>query len=131
MAWWKLISGKTIAEPVEAIGNVLDKLFTTDEERAQAQFVLERLRQRPQELQIELNKVEAQHRSTFVAGARPFILWVCGTALAFTFVINPILIWLTRQPGPQLQTDVLMELIVALLGLAGYRTVEKIKGVAK
>ena len=29
------------------------------------------------ELQGEINKIEAQHRTIFVAGWRPFIGWVC------------------------------------------------------
>jgi hypothetical protein len=33
--------------------------------------------------------------------------------------------------APELPIDVMMELTLAMLGLAGLRTVEKIKGVAK
>ena len=33
------------------------------------------------ELQGEINKIEAQHRTIFVAGwGRPFVGWVCGVA---------------------------------------------------
>ena len=32
--------------------------------------------------QQQINEIQAHHRSIFVAGARPFILWVCGFALA-------------------------------------------------
>jgi len=45
------------------------------------------------ELQSEINKVEAQHRTIFVAGWRPFIGWVCGVALAYNFVLRDLLIW--------------------------------------
>lgn len=40
------------------------------------------------EIQNEVNKIEAQHRSIFVAGWRPFIGWVCGLALLYNFIIR-------------------------------------------
>ena len=43
--------------------------------------------------QAEINKIEAQHRSVFVSGWRPFTGWVCAFALAYNFVIRDLLIW--------------------------------------
>ena len=40
--------------------------------------------------QIEINKVEAGHKSIFVAGWRPFVGWTCGIALAYNFVLRPL-----------------------------------------
>jgi hypothetical protein len=139
MAWFDIFTGggKTISEPVEAIGNVFDKLFTSDEEKEQAKAVMEKLRQRPAELQVELNKVEAQHRSTFVAGWRPAIGWVCALGLAFTFVVNPTIEWialLTDQEiakGPAVPTEIIMELVLAMLGMSALRTFEKKTGTSK
>ena len=37
--------------------------------------------------QIEVNKAEAQHRSIFVSGWRPFVGWTCGVALAYHFYV--------------------------------------------
>ena len=90
MGFFSSLIGSEVAQPIEAIGNVVDKLFTSDEERAQGKLLMEKLAQHPSELQVELNKVEANHRSIFVAGWRPFIGWVCGTGLSFVFVINPV-----------------------------------------
>ena len=104
----KLI-GATAAQPIEAIGNVLDKLFTSDEEKLQANAVLEKLKQHPGELQVELNKIEAQHRSIFVAGWRPFIGWICGLGLANVYLINPWLQWLYGVEGPELPLNVMVE----------------------
>ncbi|MGI0119883.1 3TM-type holin [Zooshikella sp. RANM57] len=126
----KLVSGG-LAEPIDAIGNVLDKVTTSDAERMQAEILLERLRQQPQVLQVELNKLESQHRSLFVAGWRPFIGWVCGLGLTFTFLINPIVQWVSGKPGPQLPFDIMTELVLALLGLGALRTAEKFGGRAK
>jgi len=123
--------GKQAAAPIEAVGNVFDKLFTSDEERAAADAVMEKLRQQPGALQVELNKIEAGHRSVFVAGWRPAIGWVCAVGLSFPFVINPILQWSTGDAGPSLPTDTIMELVIAMLGMGALRTVEKMKGKAK
>jgi hypothetical protein len=131
MSVWSKIFGGGMAEPVEAVGNAIDKIFTSDEERLQAAAVMEKLRQQPHILQAEIAKCEAQHRSVFVAGPRPFIMWVCGFGLAFTFLVNPILQWCTGQSGPEMQTDVMMELVLALIGLGALRTAEKMAGKAK
>ncbi|MBU2714167.1 3TM-type holin [Zooshikella harenae] len=116
---------------IDAIRNVLDKVTTSDAERMQAEILLERLRQQPQVLQVELNKLESQHRSLFVAGWRPFIGWVCGLGLTFTFLINPIVQWVSGKPGPQLPFDIMTELVLALLGLGTLRTAEKFGGQTK
>ena len=126
----KLFSSE-IAAPIEAIGNVFDKLFTSDEERLQAKQVLDKLAQHPAELQVELNKLEAQHRSVFVAGWRPFIGWVCGFGLAYTFIVNPIIQWYTGLEGARLHTDIMLELVIAMLGLGALRTFEKFGGKTK
>lgn len=117
------------AEPINAVGNVLDKLFTSDEEKLNIEIVRQRLAQQPALVQAEIMKVQAQHRSLFVAGARPAIMWVCSLGFLFIFVINPILQWVWPNIGaPELPLDALMELTLAMLGLSGLRTIEKLKG---
>lgn len=127
----KLIGGPDPAKIVESAGTALDKLFTSKDEKLSHAEVLERIKQDPQKWQNDTNAIEAGHRSIFVAGWRPFIGWVCGTGLGFVFVFNPIIQWLTGKPGPVMATEALMTLVVSLLGLAGYRTVEKVAGSAK
>ena len=41
--------------------------------------------------QIELNKIEAQHRSIFVAGWRPAIGWVCAIGFLYEVFLRGIL----------------------------------------
>lgn len=127
-----LSGGKAVAEPIEAVGNVLDALFTSDEEKLDKTIIKQRLFLQPALAQAEINKVQAQHRSTFVAGARPFILWVCGFGFLFSFVINPIIQWILPEVGsPVLPLEVMLELTLAMLGLAGLRTIEKLQGKSK
>ncbi len=74
--------------------------------------------------QTGINKVEAANSSIFVAGWRPFIGWICGSALAFQFILAP----LARLPT--LDVDQLVVVLLGMLGLGGLRTHEKVKGVA-
>lgn len=86
--------------------------------------------------QLEVNKVEAAHKSIFVAGWRPFIGWVCGASLAWSFIGYPIGEFIVALIGssadlPSVQTDSLFELVLGMLGLGGLRTFEKMKGVSR
>lgn len=123
--------GAEIARPIDAIGNAIDKVFTSDEERLQAQAVLAKLELHQDELQVELNKVEAQHRSLFVAAWRPALGWVCVIGLALIFIVNPLLEWAAGSTGPEMPTDIMMELVLGMLGLGTLRTFEKLAGRTK
>jgi hypothetical protein len=90
--------------------------------------------------QLEINKVEAQHTSIFVAGWRPAIGWICGAALAWNFVIHPMLLWVAwivpeigadLNTAPRLDTGELMTVLLGMLGLGTMRTFEKRIGVAR
>ncbi len=86
--------------------------------------------------QLEINKQEAAHRSVFVAGWRPFIGWTCGVALAYTYVLQPVLVFILAQTGhlvqlPTMNLGEMMPVLMGMLGLGGLRTYEKFKGVSK
>ncbi|MCB7129628.1 MAG: hypothetical protein J3T61_08840 [Candidatus Brocadiales bacterium] len=131
MGFFSKISGAEIARPIDAIGNAIDKVFTSDEERLQGQAVLAKLALHQDELQVEMNKVEANHRSLFVAGWRPALGWVCVLGLALTFIASPLLEWGTGVKGPELPTDIMLELVLGMLGLGALRTYEKLAGRTK
>lgn len=80
--------------------------------------------------QLEINRAEAAHKSVWVSGWRPFCGWVCGAALAYSFVAYPIvLLWV--PDAPRIEMDELMTILLGMLGLGGLRTYEKHKGVAR
>lgn len=83
-------------------------------------------------VQSEINKMEAQHRSIFVAGWRPFIGWICGIALAYNFIIRDVIAWVSPDVmPPAIQMDQLITILLGMLGLGGLRTFEKIKDKTK
>jgi len=86
--------------------------------------------------QIEVNKQEAANNSIFVAGWRPFIGWVCGSAFAWTFVFQPIVVAVAAAIGrpinPKdlalLDFSQIQPILYGMLGLGAMRTYEKVKG---
>ena len=83
-------------------------------------------------VQSEINKMEAQHRSVFVAGWRPFIGWICGLSLAYNFIIRDVIAWISPDAmPPAIQMDQLITILLGMLGLGGLRTFEKIKDKTK
>jgi hypothetical protein len=86
--------------------------------------------------QIDTNKEEAKNPNVFVSGWRPFIGWVCGVSLGYTYIGYPLLLWASAAWFPALNVPklvndgMLYELLFGMLGLGGLRTFEKWKGVA-
>lgn len=128
-----------IAALIELGSKILDKIIPDKEARARLQAeLLKASMDHDFQLalgQIQINTEEASNPSLFVSGWRPFIGWVCGIALTYNFIIYPLMLWFISVFGvtftpPPLFSDNLMELVMGMLGLAGFRTYEKIKGVA-
>ena len=87
--------------------------------------------------QLSINEKEAQHGSIFVAGWRPAIGWICGVALGWNYILQPIINWVAfangidLQEAPKLDTAELTTILLGMLGLGGLRTYEKRLGVAR
>lgn len=122
------------------VGDALDKLFTSDDERLSRAEAIARLKSKPYEVMGEISKIEAASRSVWVSGWRPGIGWVCGVSLFFffipqyvmgayifthTYVTTGVIITYPVEP------KAVLELVGALLGLAALRTAEKMQGKAK
>lgn len=85
--------------------------------------------------QIQVNLAEANSKSWWVSGWRPYVGWICGTGLAIQFVIGPLFTWLSAlvghpTPFPQLDMGTLLTCLGGMLGLGISRTVEKVAGVS-
>lgn len=84
--------------------------------------------------QMDVNKAEASNASIFVAGWRPFIGWVCGSAFAWSFVLAPMVSYAAKLAGhtvelPTLDLSQLSPVLMGMLGLGAMRTVEKVNGI--
>ena len=130
---------------LEGAADLIDIFYDSDEEKAEAKLKLIKLqqdgklkefeaKQKVMLAQMEVNKVEASHKSIFVAGWRPFVGWVCGFGVLYSFIVHPLIEWACvifklEIVAPKLETAILINLLLGMLGMAGVRAYEKIKGV--
>jgi hypothetical protein len=123
-----------------ALGTLIDRLIpdraAAERAKAEMEQQLVTAANAAAMAQVEVNKVEAAHSSVFVAGWRPSIGLVCAAGLAWAFVVAPVASWALMVMGiraelPAIQFDHLFELVLAMLGIGGLRTFEKLRGVAR
>lgn len=128
------------APVIGIIGDVLDKVIPDNNAKQKAKADIEKAlvdnASKINLAQAETNKIEAGHRSIWVAGWRPCLGWIAALGFGWMFVLQPIAQWIILLTGhavplPDFQTDALIELTFAMLGLAGLRTYEKQKGLTK
>lgn len=106
------------------------------EKKAEIEAKLLEIEATVQQGQMEINKVEAASSSLFVSGWRPMIGWVGAGALGMQYLVSPLISWVARLIWnesidlPALDVEALWPLLGGILGLGGYRTFEKVKGVS-
>ena len=122
---------KAAGEGVAAVGKVMDGLFTSDDERLSHEEIKIRLQNAPHEVMGKLSLIEAGSRNIFVAGWRPAIGWICAIGIGFAFIGNPLLERFIGGEPVVVPLDMILELVLAMLGMGALRTVEKLNGVAK
>ena len=130
-----------LQEFIAPVANLLGKFIPDETERLKLAHEIATLTQKQAHeiaiAQIEVSKVEAASSSLFKSGWRPAIGWVCGTAFAYHFVLQPLLIFVMTYAGhpipplPEFDMASLMTVLGGLLGLGGLRTFEKYKGITK
>ena len=117
----------------ELAGTVIEKIWPdkTEQEKQQLAAAVSLVQG-----QMEVNRTEAQHPCLFVAGWRPAIGWVCALALAYHFAMRPVIECvfaalgnpLPKMPGID---GNLWELMFGLMGMAGLRSFDKLRGLAR
>lgn len=128
MGWLQTLMGNTgdgIAKPIDAVGNALDKVFTSDDERLSHAEVMEKLQQNLPTLTAELDKLNAVSSVPLVQLARPLCVYIA--ALNF-FQLSIAVIWLDRASTiPQWFIDASVTSFLGALGIYGaLRSVEKL-----
>jgi hypothetical protein len=130
---------------IKIVGDVMNRLLPpekmTEKERADLEqaVTLEVMKADWQGVagQMAVNAEEAKRESIFVSGWRPFIGWVCGSAFAYHFVLQPFMVFgiaaygADLPPLPALDAGTLMPVLMGMLGLGGMRSFEKYAGVSK
>ena len=138
-------------DPVTALldigSRVIDRLWPDPTQAAAAKLELFKLQQSGelaamaaeaelQTAQIKVNEEEAKSTSLFVSGWRPWIGWGCGFAMLYAALFEPIMrfvavvVFAYAGPFPVLDTTLTTQVLLGLLGLAGFRSLDKKNGVA-
>tara|TARA_B100000497_G_C7256866_1_gene182834 strand:- start:81 stop:458 length:378 start_codon:yes stop_codon:yes gene_type:complete len=112
------LAGKFIQDK-DAAAKMAHELATLADKQAQQAMLA----------QIEVNKSEAAG-NWFQASWRPLCGYVCVLGLAVNFLISPIAAGFGFMV-PQADMGVMMPVLTGMLGLAGMRSYEKVKRVAK
>lgn len=125
-----------IEKLIKPVSEILDKFVADKDLKLKLQHELSQELHKANIAQLEVNKIEAAHRNVFVAGWRPFTGWVCASALAYHFILEPIIVfglalYNIQLTLPQFDMGSLLTVLMGMLGLGGLRTFEKSKGLTK
>jgi hypothetical protein len=128
-------------------GKVFDKIFPNPQQAAEAKLKLFEMQQAGELKvleaetalavgQMKINEIEAGSDSFFKSGWRPAVGWICVFGLFYQFVFLPfatffLALYKVTAVMPAMDLNTLMTLLFGLLGLGGYRTIEKLKGITK
>ena len=132
----KLFGSSTI----KAVGNIVDELYTSEEEKAAAKLAIKKVESELKKRQMDINLADAQSKAGGISGAiqriwRPLIGFGCALAIMFEYVVKPFLMFflatfkIETLPLPEMDMGTLMPLVMALLGMGAIRSYEKVKGV--
>jgi hypothetical protein len=130
---------KKVGEGIGIVGDALDKLFTSDDERLSHAEMMARLELKGPEIVAQAMVNDSKSNNWFQAGWRPFIGWIAGLGLAIYFIPQYVIAaYMFVENYLRLGTiidfpaspDALIQLVGALLGLGALRTVEKVLGKA-
>lgn len=114
----------------DLLKDVADKIWPDPAVRDQYLLKAQELDTQLANGQAAIDQAEAANSSMFVAGGRPFIMWVCGIAFAYHLIIQPLLTYFMAVfghsfPLPSFDSAMLNSVMMGMLGLGAYRSVEK------
>ena len=132
-----MVLGKLFgSDTLKTVGGVIDDMHFSGEEKEKLKLQFAEVEAKLKEKQLDINKVEAGHRSVFVSGWRPFLGWISGLSIGYVYLFQPIFDMILQMFGVEVNWVVLdlgqlMPLILGMLGLGGLRSFEKAKGLTK
>ena len=129
-----------IDQLIGPVTGLLDKFIEDKDQKARlAHDVATMAQKHAQELakaQLDVNKVEAAHKSLFVAGWRPAVGWVCCVGLGCNYLFIPMANFVlvlshSNVIVPPLDLSGMMPVLMGMLGLGAMRSYEKVNGVSR
>ena len=117
---------------LNVVAGIIDKVVDRGDDFTLDKAEKAEMLQEINKAQIEVNKIEAGSSSFFKSGWRPSVGWVCSFALAYHFVLQPMLSFIFAASGNSVELPIfdmttLSTVLFGMLGLGGMRSLEKVK----
>ena len=134
MVLGKLFGGDTL----KTVGGVIDDMHFSGEEKEKLKLQFAEVEARLKEKQMAINLADAQSTAGGISGMlqrswRPLIGMSCALAIFWEFVLSKFILFICGLFQyevvniPELEMGTLMPLVMALLGMSGIRSFEKLK----
>jgi hypothetical protein len=134
-----------VDDAIAAVSNLADTIIkrvwpdATETEKAKLAQVAQAMQNEVNLVlgQIEINKIEAASADWITSGWRPYVGWVCGTAMAYSSIIEPILrftatvIFGYDGAFPVIDTTITTQVLLGMLGFGVTRSLDKYLGTAR
>jgi len=119
---------------IEPVSDIVSKFVKDKDLQAKLDHELQTLFHQANLAQIELLKEDAKSNNWFQNSWRPFVGWICGVAMLYHFILQPLLHTVLTASGlqvalPDFEFSQLSTILMAMLGMSGLRSYEKTKGV--
>ena len=119
---------------INPVSKIVNKFVKDKDLQAKLDHELKTLFHEANLAQIELLKEDAKSTNWFQNSWRPLVGWTCGIAMAYHFVIQPLLLTILTATGIQVELPdfdfaQLSTILMAMLGMSGLRSFEKTKNV--
>jgi hypothetical protein len=130
-----------LGDLIKPVADLVSEVVVDKDKRDQINFQLAQLDDAAQARidaavasQVDVNKIEAASPNLFVAGWRPFVGWVGGFGLLYSVFVEPFMEFVSKTmfhyagTFPVINTEVLLQVLLGLLGLGVMRSYDKTKG---
>ena len=119
---------------IEPVSDIVGKFVKDKDLQAKLDHELQTLFHQANLAQIELLKEDAKSNNWFQNSWRPFVGWICGVAMLYHFILQPLLHTVLTASGvqvalPDFEFSQLSTILMTMLGMSGLRSYEKTKGV--
>ncbi len=137
MSWFSGVIDTGVDKVIDAVGDTLDNLFTSDDERLKAKNVLETLRNKLKSELIQAFTVVIEAKKAIIIAEmggnwlqkswRPLLMLMFGFIIANEYIIAPYVqaLFDTTLPARPISADMWAVLKLGIGGYVGGRSLEK------
>ena len=115
---------------IKPASDILDKWIVDKDLKVKLNHELQTLFHERNLAQIELLKEDAKSTSAFQKNWRPAVGWICALAMAYHFILHPIILTILTATGLAVELPVfdftqLSTILMAMLGMSSLRSYDK------